>query len=245
MYQIKKKKIIIFLYRLNIFFFAYFLYLIQLLLIVFQLKSLSKKIFCYSSYFASLSLGLSININNLKKIFLNKKGIHIANHDNPLDIFIAQYLFQIPTITTVHKHLEKFLPFFNLSLKNFGHFTFNHLKLSDRKSAYLFLNKCCKQKKSILIFPSGSIYTSINSRFSKSVSNLSTKYDLNVIAWKFYYLDNSDFNVTYNKNIFIYIIQRFLSKKINLNVEKVKVFNPQRYKKPEKFYSDLKKFYSS
>ena len=44
--------------------------------------------------------------------------------------------------------------------------------------------KKSKIDKKILIFPSGSIYTSIKKRFSKSIAKLSLKNELDVIAWK-------------------------------------------------------------
>ena len=37
-----------------------------------------------------------------------KEGIHISNHDNPLDIFVAQNILKIKTITTVDQHLKNF-----------------------------------------------------------------------------------------------------------------------------------------
>ena len=42
----------------------------------------------------------------------------------------------------------------------------------------------------ILIYPSGSIYTSVIKRFSKSVSKLSMINKLKVIAWKFIFNDH-------------------------------------------------------
>ncbi len=240
---IKIVEVPIFILRLSIFVFAYILYLMQLVFIFIKLKSVSRKLFSYSSYFAALSLGISFNIKKEIKKNLNKKGIHISNHDNPLDIFIAQYIFQLPTITTVNKHLGNFLPFFKLSLRNFGHYSFNHMKLNERKSAYKYLNKICNRNQSILLFPSGSIYTSINDRFSKSVSNLSIRYNLEVIAWKFLYEDKSKLEVEYNENIIKYIIKRFSAKKIIITIQKVKVFNPDYYKHQDNLYFDLTNFY--
>ena len=169
---------------MNIFIFSYLLYLIQLILIFFNLKNFAKKLFNAAAYFCSISLGINYEIEkNLRKIFL-KEGIHISNHDNPLDIFVAQTLFKIKTITTVDRHLKNFLPFFELSLKNYGHYCFDYLNFSERKSAYLFLDRVCKNDKNVLIYPSGSIYTSITERLSKSVSKLSMIHNIEVIAWK-------------------------------------------------------------
>ena len=159
-------------FRVSIFIFSYLLYLIQLILIFLNFKKLAKYLFNSSAFFCSVSLGINYCIDkNLKRSFL-KKGIHISNHDNPLDIFVAQNFFKIKTITTVDQHLKKFLPFFEISLKNYGHYCFDYLNFHERKSAYLFLDQICKKEKNVLIYPSGSIYTSIIDRFSKSVSKL-------------------------------------------------------------------------
>ena len=54
---------------------------------------------------------LFFKLNKELKLKLIEKGIHIANHDHPLDIFVAQSIFRLPTITTVDFHLQKILPF--------------------------------------------------------------------------------------------------------------------------------------
>tara|TARA_Y200000002_G_scaffold98358_1_gene79679 strand:+ start:2734 stop:3468 length:735 start_codon:yes stop_codon:yes gene_type:complete len=228
--------------RLNIFTFSYLLYLIQLIFIFFKLKNEAKNVFNAATYFCSLSFGINYDIDeNLKKRYL-KKGIHISNHDNPLDIFVAQHFFKIKTITTVDKHLKNFLPFFEVSLKNYGHYCFDHLNFNDRKSAYLYLDRICKKDKYVLIYPSGSIYTSIIKRLSKSVSKLSMINNLKVIAWKFIFDDEA--KIEYDRNIGQYILKRICSDKLVLQIEKVKVFNPKDYTSFEDLHLELCLFYS-
>ncbi len=237
------KKIIIFAIRLFIFIFSYLLYLFNLFFIYLNFKNVSKLFFIFAAYFCSKSLGLSYKFEKELKLKLIEKGIHIANHDNPLDIFVAQYIFRMPTVTTISQHLKEILPFFEISLKNFGHFSFNHLDPKDRLSAYLFLNEICKTDNNVLIFPSGSIYTSINKRFSKSISKLSMAYDLKVIAWQFNYREFDKNNYLYNKDIFKFLVERFFSGKIEFNVKKVKVFSPNDFSSEKKYYEEIKKFY--
>ena len=243
MKKFKIKKLLKVFLRLNIFIFSYLLYLFQLILILFNFKKYAKNVFNYAAYLCSLSLGIDYVIcQNLKKNFL-KEGIHISNHDNPLDIFVAQYLFKIKTITTVDQHLKKFLPFVEISLKNYGHYCFNYLNFCDRKSAYLFLDRICKKDKNVLIYPSGSIYTSIVKRFSKSVSKLSLKNNLKVIAWKFIFDDKE--NIEYDRNIGKYILKRICSEKLVFRIEKVKVFYPRDYISFEDLHLELCLFYSA
>ena len=242
MKEFKIKKYFYVILRLNIFIFSYLLYLSQLILIFFNLRNFAKNVFNSSAYFCSLSLGINYDIDqNLIKNFL-EKGIHISNHDNPLDIFVAQNLFNIKTITTVDQHLKNFLPFFETSLRNYGHYCFNYLNFRERKSAYKFLDSVCKKDKNVLIYPSGSIYTSITERFSKSVSKLSMINNLKVIAWKFLFDDQA--NIEYDRNIGKYILKRFYSDNLVLRIEKVKVFYPRNYASFEALHQELCLFYS-
>ena len=237
------KKIIIFLIRFNLFVFSYLLYLINLLFITLNFKKKSKMFFIYAAFCCSKSLGVSYKINKENKLKLIEKGIHIANHDNPLDIFVAQCIFRMPTITTVDQHLKKLLPFFEISLKNYGHFTFNHLNQIERKSAYLFLKNICNEKDRVLIYPSGSIYTPIDKRFSRSVSKLSMAGNLNVIAWKLNYKDISRKENSYERDVIKFIIRRFFSEKIELNIKKVKVFSPSKFYTEQEYHEKIKSFY--
>ena len=151
----------------------------------------------------------------------------------------------MPTITTVDQHLNKILPYFELSLRNFGHFKFNHMNQKDRKSAYLFLKNICGKRKSVLIYPSGSIYTPIDKRFSKSISKLSIANNLNVIAWKLHYKNISKKEKSYNGDVFGFIVNRFFSEKIEFNVKKVKVFSPKDYLTEKEYHEKVKSFYLS
>ncbi len=229
--------------RLNLFFISYLIYCLNILFLYFNFKNISRKIFILSAYLCSISLGIKYKINNNSKIFLLKNGIHIANHDNPLDIFIAQCFFQIPTITTVDNHLGKILPFFRESLINFGHFNFDHLDFTERKLAYNFLLKKSRINKKILIFPSGSIYTSIKKRFSKSIAKLSLINELDVIAWKISFQEKENNLVEYDKNLFRFLFKRFLSEKIIFEVINVDIFPHKRFKKEKDLHKILCDFY--
>lgn len=241
--KLNMKKVILFILRINIFIFSYFLYLINVLFICLNLKTISKYFFIYASYFCSISLGLSYKFNKELKSKFKEKGIHIANHDYPFDIFVAQFIFRMPTITTVDKHLKKILPFFEGSLRNFGHFNFDHLNQRERKSAYLFLKNICSQQKSVLIYPSGSIYTGIEKRFSKSISKLSMTNNLKVIAWRIHYKDIDGANFSYQKDVMKFVLNRFLSNKIEVSVKKVKIFSPNNFLTEKKFHENIRSFY--
>ena len=139
--------------------------------------------------------------------------------------------------------MRGFLPYFEVSLKNYGHHCFDYLNFSEWKSAYLFLDKVCKNDKNVLIYPSVSIYTSISERLSKSVSKLSMTHNIEVIAWKFFFNDKS--NIEYDWNIGKYILKRIFSDNLVLRIQKVRVFNPNDYENSEDLHLQLCLFYSA
>ena len=235
--------IILFIFRLLLFIVSYAIYCLNVIFLILKLKNISKNIFIISAYLCSLSLGIKYKIDNQSKRFLLKEGIHIVNHDSPLDIFIAQCFFRIPTITTVDNHLNIILPFFKETLMNFGHFNFDHLDFNERKLAYNFLLRKSKADRKILIFPSGSIYTPITKRFSKSISKLSKKNNLDVITWKIYFEGKQESFVKYEKNVYNFIFKRFLAESINLVVKEFKIFSPLEFNSEEELHEKLRSFY--
>ncbi len=236
-------KIILFIFRLLLFIFSYGIYCLNVLFLILKLKNISKYIFIISAYLCSISLGIKYKINNQSKLFLLKEGIHIVNHDSPLDIFIAQCFFQIPTITTVDNHLNKILPFFKNTLINFGHFNFDYLDFNERKLAYNFLLRKSKVDRKILIFPSGSIYTSIKKRFSKSIAKISKSNQLDVIAWKISFEEKDNNFIKYEKNLFSFLFKRFLSNGTIFEIKDLDIFPHNKYNKEEDLHKVLCEFY--
>ena len=101
----------LFIFRLHLFLLAYFVYCINVLFLFLNFKNISRKLFTLSAFICSISLGLKLKIDKKTRQNLAKKGIHTINHDNPLDILVAQCVFQMPTITNVNEHLNKFYHF--------------------------------------------------------------------------------------------------------------------------------------
>ena len=236
-------KIILFIFRLLLFIVSYAIYCLNVLFLILKLKNISKNIFIISAYLCSKSLGIKYKINKQSKLFLLKEGIHIVNHDSPLDIFIAQCFFQIPTITTVDNHLNKILPFFKNTLINFGHFNFDYLDFNERKLAYNFLLRKSKVDRKILIFPSGSIYTSIKKRFSKSIAKISKSNQLDVIAWKISFEEKDNNFIKYEKNLFSFLFKRFLSNGTIFEIKDLDIFTHNKYNEEEDLHKVLCEFY--
>ena len=236
-------KIILFIFRMLLFIISYAIYCLNVLFLILKLKNISKHIFIISAYLCSLSLGIKYKINNKSKLFLLKEGIHIVNHDSPLDIFIAQCFFQIPTITTVDNHLNQILPFFKNTLINFGHFNFDYLDFNERKLAYNFLLRKSKVDRKILIFPSGSIYTSIKNRFSRSIAKISKSNQLDVIAWKISFEEKDNNFIKYEKNLYSFLFKRFLSNGTIFEIKDLDVFPHNKYNKEEDLHKVLCQFY--
>ena len=236
-------RIILFIFRLLLFIVSYAIYCLNVLFLILKLKNISKNIFIISAYLCSLSLGIKYKIDNHSKRFLLKEGIHIVNHDSPLDIFIAQCFFQIPTITTVDNHLNKILPFFKNTLINFGHFNFDYLDFNERKLAYNFLLRKSKVDRKILIFPSGSIYTSIKNRFSRSISKISKSNKLDVIAWKISFEEKDNNFIKYEKNLYSFLFKRFLSNGTIFEIKDLDIFPHNKFNKEEDLHKVLCQFY--
>ena len=236
-------KIILFIFRLLLFIVSYAIYCLNVIFLILKLKNISKNIFIISAYLCSISLGIKYKINNQSKLFLLKEGIHIVNHDSPLDIFIAQCFFQIPTITTVDNHLNKILAFFKNTLINFGHFNFDYLDFNERKLAYNFLLRKSKVDRKILIFPSGSIYTSIKKRFSKSIAKISKSNQLDVIAWKISFEEKDNNFIKYEKNLFSFLFKRFLSNGTIFEIKDLDIFPHKKYNEEEDLHKVLCEFY--
>ncbi len=234
---------ILFVFRLNLFLLAYLLYCLNVLCLFLNFKKISREIFTLSAYICSISLGVKFKIDKKAKRYLERKGIHTLNHDNPLDIFVAQCVFRMPTITTVDGHLNSFLPFFKKTLINFGHYNFDYLDSKSRKSAYIFLKRKSIIDRNFLIFPSGSLFTSLTKRFSKSITKLSKKYNLDVITWKISYQTKNDYFVKYDKNPLKFILNRFLSEISTLVIEDLGIYSPLKFKDETKLHEALLKFY--
>ena len=236
-------KIILFIFRLLLFIVSYAIYCLNVLFLILKLKNISKHIFIISAYLCSISLGIKYKINKQSKLLLLKEGIHIVNHDSPLDIFIAQCFFRIPTITTVDNHLNKILPFFKNTLINFGHFNFDYLDFNERKLAYNFLLRKSKVDRKILIFPSGSIYTSIKKRFSRSIAKISKSNQLDVIAWKISFEEKDNNFIKYEKNLFSFLFKRFLSNGTIFEIKDLDIFPHNKFNKEEDLHKVLCEFY--
>ena len=236
-------RIILFIFRFHLFLFSYLLYCLNIIFLFSNFKDISRKIFIFSAYLCSFSLGIKYKITKKSKLFLLKDGIHIVNHDSPLDIFIAQCFFQIPTITTVDNHLNKILPFFKETLTNFGHFNFDHLDFNERMLAYNFLLRKSKIDKKILIFPSGSIYTSIKKRFSRSIARLSKKNELDVIAWRISFKEKGNNSIKYEKNLLRFIFKRFLSEITIFEIKDLDIYPHNKFNKEIDMHKVLCEFY--
>ena len=236
-------KIILFIFRMLLFIISYAIYCLNVLFLILKLKNISKHIFIISAYLCSLSLGIKYKIDNESKLFLLREGIHIVNHDSPLDIFIAQCFFRIPTITTVDNHLNKMLPLFKNTLINFGHYSFDYLDFNERKLAYNFLLKKSKVDRKILIFPSGSIYTSIKNRFSRSIAKISKSNQLDVIAWKISFEEKDNNFIKYEKNLYSFLFKRFLSNGTIFEIKDLDIFPYKKYNDEEDLHKVLCQFY--
>ena len=117
------------------------------------------------------------------------------------------------------------------------------MDFNERKLAYNFLLRKSKINKKILIFPSGSIYTSIKKRFSRSIAKLSLKNKLDVIAWKISFKEKDNNFVKYEKNLLKFLFKRFLSERTIFEVKDLDIFPHNKFNKEEDLHQILCEFY--
>ena len=85
-----------------------------------------------------MALGVKVIINKKNRIYNNRKEIHIANHESPLDALITQGYFCMPSLTTAHLHISKILLGIEFVITKYGHIPFDYKNNKSRiKALYL------------------------------------------------------------------------------------------------------------
>ena len=104
------KRFLKIIFRLIIFIFSYLLYLIQLILIFFNLKNVSKNVFNASAYFCSLSLG--ITPYNIKGLSHQEDLVSFFKNPSPVEklLFIKFYKYILEN-SQINGNFDGFFPF--------------------------------------------------------------------------------------------------------------------------------------
>jgi len=95
-------------------------YLLQLLLLALGARRSARSLLERSARQALRGLGVRVLMDRRVEP-ISRPQIHIANHDHPLDALLVQGYFRNCSIAHPTRQLQRWLPFFNLSVSNYGH----------------------------------------------------------------------------------------------------------------------------
>ena len=217
-------KLIIISYKITLFIYSLSLYLLSILFIFIKLKRLFKITLEKAARICLMALGVNVIINKKDRIYNNRKEIHIANHESPLDALITQGYFCMPSLTTAHLHISKILPGIELVITKYGHIPFDYKNHKSRIKALKKIINSFKYNDKIFYYPSGSLMTPIHKRFSNSVGFLSKIENANIVAWHFKYLNRDYKEIKLNYDPLKLIISRIKGKEIIVECNQSKIF---------------------
>lgn len=101
-------------------------YGLQLLLLLLGARTAARALLEQAARQALAGLGIRVLMDRRVEP-LRRAQIHIANHGHPLDALLVQGYFRNCSIADPTTHLHRWLPFFNLSMRHYG-----HLRLASR-----------------------------------------------------------------------------------------------------------------
>ena len=133
------------------------------------------------------ALGVTVLIDRHDTLQSKRAQIHIANHDHPLDVLLIHGHFRMAAATTAQLHLRFMIPGFRHASQRYGHILMDHRCIQSRLKTLLRSKQQLAKLKQLFIFPSGSLQTPIQQRFSSSVAFLAQQQDAVVIPWKITY----------------------------------------------------------
>lgn len=133
------------------------------------------------------AFGIQVFMDRRDGMISSRSEIHIANHNSPFDVLLVQGYFRMPAATTAQLHLSWLLPGFRFAAQSYGHMLLDYRCKKSRLRVLLQSKHILQRYKKLFIFPSGSLKTSINTRFSSSVAFLAGQQNALVIPWKINY----------------------------------------------------------
>jgi capsular polysaccharide export protein len=155
---------------------------------LFNRPKLSKHLFERSARTCLKALGVTVLLDRHDAMQSRRAEIHIANHDSPLDVLLIHGHFRMPAATTAQLHLRWMIPGFRHASERYGHLLLDYRCLQSRLKTLLRSKQQLAKVKQLFIFPSGSLQTPIQERFSSSVAFLALQQDAVIIPWQISYL---------------------------------------------------------
>ena len=190
-------------------------------------------------------LGVSVRLDRLDRISSTRPEIHIANHVSALDMLIVQGFLRLPSVTTAHLHrLGWLFPGFAFAASRYGHILLDHRCRRSRFRAVLSSQKVLQERKRLFAFPSGSLQTPIEERFSKTIAFLAKENDALVIPWEIIY--PSPGRAVRKNNIYSpigIVLDRVLGPEISIVCREGEPFDPRDYASASDMTTAMQDYY--
>jgi len=191
------------------------------------------------------ALGVIVQLDGQNHISSDRREIHIANHVSPVDMLLVQGVFRLPSITTAHLHpIDWLFPGFASAASRYGHILLDYRSMSSRFRAVQSSQKVLLDRNRLFTFPSGSIQTPIEERFSKTIAFMAKQNDAVVIPWKIMYpsLAGSVKKNKFYKPIRI-VLERIFGPEILIVCSQGKPFDPRDYASSSEMTTAMQDYY--
>ena len=148
---------------------------------------LGRSLFEQSAQRCLHALGATVIMERSDARLANRAELHIGNHESALDVLLVHGFFKMPAATTAQLHLRFLIPGFRYAATRYGHHLLNYKCPQSRTSTLRKSNSTLKRNGRLFIFPSGSLKTSIEERFSTSIAFLARENDAVIYPWTIRY----------------------------------------------------------
>ena len=159
-------------------------------------------------------------------------------------MLLVQGFLRLPSATTAHLHLRWLFPGFASVARRYGHILLDHRCMRSRFRAVLRSQKVIRDRKKLFAFPSGSLQTPIEERFSKTIAFLAKQNDAVVIPWKIMY---SSSLVSVKKNNFYnpigIVLERIFGPQVAIICSQGKPFDPRDYTSASEMTTAMQGYY--
>jgi capsular polysaccharide export protein len=190
------------------------------------------------------AFGIRVFMDRRDSIISNRSEIHIANHNSPFDVLLVQGYFRMPAATTAQLHLGWLLPGFRFAAQSYGHMLLDYRCKLSRLKTLLKSRYVLQRHKKLFIFPSGSLKTSINSRFSSSIAFLARQQNALVIPWTIHYFcDGKEVSGANEINLVNLLASRLTGPPITVICSEGRAFDSSAFSTNEEMTKCLRAFY--
>ena len=188
--------------------------------------------------------GIHVFMDRRDGMISNRSEIHIANHNSPFDVLLVQGYFRMPAATTAQLHIGWLLPGFQLAAQSYGHMLLDYRCKLSRLRVLLQSRHVLQRHKKLFIFPSGSLKTSINTRFSSSIAFLARQQNALVAPWTIqYFCDGKEMAGPNEINLVKLMASRLTGPPITVICSEGRPFDSRAFPTNEEMTKCLRAFY--